>query len=225
VLRATAAAFGVAGVLAIGWLGRRFGTWTGIVAAAWAAGSLWLVCVSRDGMRNTIVPFFGAVALIALLHWAARPGRALGAPGRARSPRWRRSTRTSRSSCCRCSSWSGCCGCAAPTARITTSCAPGFVPFAAAFLVVAAPMIAVAVTEPATTSGGRRRSSAFNPAVEADSNPPIHILRTIGMFGLAGDPNPRHDVAALPLCRCHSAWSRALGWCGCGGCAATRATP
>ncbi|MGD0249207.1 MAG: hypothetical protein ABSB75_09160, partial [Candidatus Limnocylindrales bacterium] len=75
VLRATAAAFGVAGVLAIGWLGRRFGTWTGIVAAAWAAGSLWLVCVSRDGMRNTIVPLFGAVALIALLHWAARPGR------------------------------------------------------------------------------------------------------------------------------------------------------
>ena len=75
VLRATAAGFGVAGVLAIGWLGRRFGTWTGIVAAAWAAGSLWLVCVSRDGMRNTIVPFFGAVALVALLNWATRPGR------------------------------------------------------------------------------------------------------------------------------------------------------
>ncbi len=74
-LRATAAAFGVAGVLAIGHLARRFGTWTGIVAAAWAAGSLWLVCVSRDGMRNMIVPFFGAVALMALLRWAARPGR------------------------------------------------------------------------------------------------------------------------------------------------------
>ncbi|MGZ6273909.1 MAG: hypothetical protein ACXWM8_06430, partial [Candidatus Limnocylindrales bacterium] len=51
ILRGTAAAFGVAGVLAIGMLGRRFGTWTGIVAAAWAAGSLWLICVSRDGMR------------------------------------------------------------------------------------------------------------------------------------------------------------------------------
>jgi len=59
VLRATAAAFGVAGVLGIGALGRRFGTWTGVVASAWAAGSLWLVCVSRDGMRNAIVPLFG----------------------------------------------------------------------------------------------------------------------------------------------------------------------
>jgi predicted membrane-bound mannosyltransferase len=37
-LRATAAAFGVAGVLAIGHLARRFGIWTGVVAAAWAAG-------------------------------------------------------------------------------------------------------------------------------------------------------------------------------------------
>ena len=198
VLRATAAAFGVAGVVAIGALGRRFGTWTGIVAAAWAGGSLWLMCVSRDGMRNTIVPFFGAVALIALLNWAARPGRGSAlAAGAVTSIAalytyqplkllpvlavvwlfWlRRSDR----------------------ARYDELRA-GFVPFATAFLVVGAPMLAVAITEPASFFGRAASVSAFNPGVVADTNPLIHTLRTLGMFGLTGDPNPRHDVAALPL--------------------------
>ena len=40
-----------------------------LVAAGWSAGALWLVCVSRDGMRNTLVPLFGALALVALLAW------------------------------------------------------------------------------------------------------------------------------------------------------------
>ena len=197
-LRATAAAFGVAGVLAIGHLGRRFGTWTGIVAAAWAAGSLWLVAVSRDGMRNTIVPFFGALALLALLHWAARPGR-----------------------------WSAILAGAVTSLAAVYTYQPlkllpvlvivwlvwlrrvdrpaydrlraGFVPFAVAFLVVAAPMIAVAVTNPLNYFGRVAGTSPFNPDVHTDAYPFIHVLRTLGMFGLTGDPNARHDVAALPL--------------------------
>ena len=28
---------------------------------------------------------------------------------------------------------------------------------------------------------------------------PVHILKTLGMFLVTGDPNPRHDVSALPL--------------------------
>jgi 4-amino-4-deoxy-L-arabinose transferase-like glycosyltransferase len=198
VLRATAAAIGVAGVLGIGALGQRFGTWTGVVAAAWAAGSLWLVCVSRDGMRNTIVPLFGAVALIALLWWLNRPGRwSAAAAGAVTSLAalytyqplkllpvlvvvwlwWLR--RTDRETYLRLRA--------------------GLVAFAAAFVVVAAPMIAVAVTEPANYFGRAAATSVFNPAVEADSNPLIHILRTIGMFGYTGDVNGRHDVASLPL--------------------------
>jgi hypothetical protein len=198
VLRATAAAFGVAGVLAIGWLGWRFGTWTGIVAAAWAAGSLWLVCVSRDGMRNTIVPFFGALALIALLHWAARPGRASAVLAGAVTSLaamytyqplkllpvlavlwllWLRHYDRARYDELR----------------------PGAIPFAVAFLVVAAPMMAVAATEPANYFGRAAATTALNSTVESDSSPLVHVLRTIGMFGFAGDPNPRHDVAALPL--------------------------
>jgi 4-amino-4-deoxy-L-arabinose transferase-like glycosyltransferase len=198
VLRATAAAFGVAGVLAIGWLGRRFGTWTGIVAAAWAAGSLWLICISRDGMRNAFVPMFGAAALIALLHWAARPGRisALLAGGLVSLASlytyqplkmlpllvvvwivWLRH---------------------ADRARYNELRA-GIVPFAAAFLIVAAPMIAVAVTDPVSYFGRAAAVSTFNPAVAADASLPIHVLKTIGMFGFTGDGNGRHDVAFLPL--------------------------
>jgi 4-amino-4-deoxy-L-arabinose transferase-like glycosyltransferase len=198
VLRATAAAFGVAGVLAIGWLGRRFGMWTGVVAAAWAAGSLWLICVSRDGMRNTIVPLFGAVALIALVHWAARPGRLSALLAGAVTSLaalytyqplkmlpllvivwivWLRH---------------------ADRARYNDLRA-GLLPFAAAFLVVAAPMIAVAVTDPISYFGRAAAVSTFNPDVAADASLPIHILKTIAMFGFTGDGNGRHDVAFLPL--------------------------
>jgi len=198
VLRATAAAFGVAGVLGIGVLGRRFGTWVGIVGAAWAAGSLWLVCVSRDGMRNAIVPVFGAAALIALLWWAKGPSRRSAAVAGAVTSLaalytyqplkllpvllvvwlwWLR--RTDRETYLRLRA--------------------GLVPFAAAFLVVAAPMIAVAVTEPANYFGRAATTSVLNPGVAADSNLLIHVLRTLAAFGLTGDPNPRQDVAALPL--------------------------
>jgi hypothetical protein len=198
VLRATAAAFGVAGVLAIGALGRRFGTWVGLTAAAWAAGSLWLVSVSRDGMRNAIVPFFGAVALIALLHWAERPGRVSAALAGAITALaalytyqplkllpllavlwlvWlRHADRDSYD-------------------RLR----PGFVAFGAAFLVVAGPMIAVAIAEPASYFGRVAAVTALNPEAQSDSSPLVHVLRTLGMFGFTGDPNARHDVAGLPL--------------------------
>jgi 4-amino-4-deoxy-L-arabinose transferase-like glycosyltransferase len=197
-LRATAAAFGVAGVLTIGHLGRRFGIWTGVVAAAWAAGSLWLVAVSRDGMRNAIVPLFGAVALLALLRWADKPGRWTAAAAGAVTALsamytyqplkllpvlvvvwllWLR--RVDR-----------------PTYERLRA---GAVPFAVAFLLVAAPMIAVAVTNPTNYFGRMAATSPFNPGVEADSNPIVHVLRTVAMFGLTGDPNARHDVAGLPL--------------------------
>lgn len=198
VLRGTAAAFGVAGVLGIGLLGRRFGTWTGIVAAAWAAGSLWLVCVSRDGMRNAIVPLFAALALIALLHWAARPGRGTAALAGAVTSvaalytyqplkllpllvvvwvLWLRHYDRPRYNELR----------------------AGMVPFAAAFLAVGAPMLIVAATNPISFFGRATVVSAFNPGSAADSSIPVHMLRTFGMFGFIGDQNGRHDISALPL--------------------------
>ncbi len=75
----------------------------------------------------------------------------------------------------------------------------GLVPFAAAFLIVGAPMIAVAVTNPVSYFGRATEVSPFNPGVVADTSPVGHVIRTLGMFGFVGDQNGRHDVAALPL--------------------------
>jgi 4-amino-4-deoxy-L-arabinose transferase-like glycosyltransferase len=198
VLRETAAAFGVAGVAAVAILARRWGNGAALAAGAWAAGSLWLICVSRDGMRNTIVPFFGAVALIALLRWAARPGRATAvAAGAVTSLAalytyqplkllpvlvvawlwWLRRADRPRYDELR----------------------PGFGPAAIAFLAVGAPMLAVAITNPINYFGHATAVSVFNPAVVSDVPYPIHIVRTILMFGFFGDGNGRHDVASLPL--------------------------
>jgi 4-amino-4-deoxy-L-arabinose transferase-like glycosyltransferase len=197
-LRAAAAGIGVAGVLAIWLLGRRFGTWVGLTAAAWAAGSLWLVCVSRDGMRNTIVPLFGALALMALMAWARRPSQRVAMLAGAATALaalytyqplkllpvlvvvwlwWLRRV----------------------DAAAYRKLRAGLMPFAAAFLVVAAPMLLVALTNPANYFGRVVAVSPLNPGVQADSNAIVHTLRTLGMFGLTGDPNGRHDVAGLPL--------------------------
>jgi len=72
-------------------------------------------------------------------------------------------------------------------------------PAAVAFIVVAAPMLAVAATEPLNYFGRAAATSFANPEVQADASFPVHVLRTLGMFGFLGDPNARHDVAGLPL--------------------------
>jgi hypothetical protein len=198
-LRATSAAFGIAGVIGIGMLGRRFGTLAGLTAAAWAAGSLWLIVVSRDGTRNMIVPVFGALALGALILWSDRPSRRVAVLAGAAIaisalytyqplkllillvPLWliwiRRADR--------------------PTFERMR---PGLPAFAAAFLIAAGPMIAVAITETSNYFGRIAQVSAVNPGARGDTDSLlIHTLRTIAMFGFTGDGNGRQDVASLPL--------------------------
>ena len=199
-LRATAAGIGVAGVAAIWLLGRRFSEGTGLVAAAWAAGSLWLICISRDGFRDILVPVLGAVALLALLAWADRPTRLRGAIA----------------------------GTTAALAALYTYQPLKLLPvlvilwlvwlrhaererylrlrngmgwFVAAFALVAAPMVAAAVTDPAAYFGRVLGVTPFSGEA-GGVNLLDHWLRTLGMFAVTGDPNPRHDVAGLPL----------LGW-------------
>jgi 4-amino-4-deoxy-L-arabinose transferase-like glycosyltransferase len=199
-LRATAAGIGVAGVLGIWLLGRRFSEGTGLVAAAWAAGSLWLICISRDGMRNILVPVVGALALVALLAWADRPTRIRASIAGAVTALaalytyqplkllpllvvlwlvWLRHADRER------------------YLRLRTDI--GW--FVLAFAVVAAPIAFVAITDPAAYFG---RALGVTPlsSETAGVNLLDHWLRTLGMFAATGDPNPRHDVAALPL----------LGW-------------
>jgi hypothetical protein len=198
VLRGVAAAIGVGAVAATWLLGRRFGPVVALAAAGWAAGSLWLVCVSRDGMRNTLVPLLGALALAALLNWERRGerGSALLAGSVTALASlytyqplkllpilvlvwlwWLR--RTNRDAYLR----------MRPTLVLAT----------VAFLVVGAPMIAVAITDPGVYFGRAAGVSLFTDTV---SQLPAHWLRTLGMFFVAGDPNARHNVDALPL----------LGW-------------
>lgn len=197
-LRAAAAGIGVAGVLAVWLLARRYGVVAGLAGAAWAAGSLWLICVSRDGMRNTLVPLFAALAMAAMLAWHDRPGRVTAILA----------------------------GAATSLATLYTYQPLKLIPlllvvwlvwlhrvnrpayvrlrvnlpaFAVTFLLVGAPMIAAAVIDPASYFG-RAAGVTFTPGAPVDL--PGHWLRTLGMFAVTGDPNPRHDVAALPL----------LGW-------------
>ena len=76
VLRAVSATLGVLAVLALYPALRRFGRGVALGGMAWAAGALWLICISRDGMRNVLVPLFAALAIWALVRWADRPARA-----------------------------------------------------------------------------------------------------------------------------------------------------
>ena len=149
-------------------------------------------------MRNTIVPFFGAVALIALLQWAARPSRATAiVAGVVTSVAalytyqplkllpvlaiawllWLRRVDRDRYD------------------RLRS----GVVPFAIAFLIVAVPMIAVAITDPTNYFGRAAEVSALNPDVVSRDWIPTHLLKTFGMFGFFGDGNGRHNVSFLPL--------------------------
>jgi len=191
-LRGTAAGIGVVGVLAIWLLGRRFGVAAGLAAAAWAAGSLWLICVSRDGMRNTLVPLFAALSLLALIAWRDRPSRRMASLA----------------------------GAVAAAATLYTyqplkllpllvlvwllwlrridrigyeRMRANFVAFVAAFVLVGVPMLAAAGSDPGTYFGRAVGTTLGSTDLVA------HWLRTIGMFALTGDPNQRHDVDGLPL--------------------------
>lgn len=197
VLRATAAAIGVAGVAAVWLATRRFGRWPAIIAMAWAAGSLWLIAVSRDGFRTILVVPAGALALAAMLRWGDRPER-----------RWALAT-----------------GAAAALGLWTyqpLKLSPVLVALwilwvrhadrerylrlragirwaVLAYLVVAAPMIWTAITDFNAYFGRGASVLALSPESSSPDSYPVHVLRTLGMFFVAGDPNARHNVNGLPL--------------------------
>ena len=199
VLRATAAAIGVGGVLAIWWLARRFGALAGLAGAAWAAGSLWLICISRDGMRNTLVPLFAAICLALLLAWADRPRRVSAlAAGAVTALATLYTYQPLKLLPLLVLIWLFWLRYADPDAyrRLRST----FSAFVVSFALFAAPMLVVAILDPAGYFGRMLdvvSSGAIEPVDLAD-----HWLRTLGMFVVTGDPNPRHDVAGLPL----------LGW-------------
>jgi hypothetical protein len=200
-LRAVAAAWGVAGVLGIWLLARRYGTAAGLAGAGWAAGSLWLIAISRDGMRNTIVPFLASIAMLALLAWREHPDRRTAVVA----------------------------GAVLALASLYTYQPLKLLPLLAvlwllwlrhgdrerfrelrptipvaiiAFLVVAAPMLAAAAAHPQAWLGRAIGVTPFNPDLVPEQDLATHLIRNALMFTTVGDPNARHDVGGLPL----------LGW-------------
>jgi hypothetical protein len=196
VLRGVAGVVGVAGVLAVFLALRRFGTWVAIAAMSWAAGSLWLIGVARDGFRVILVPLAAALALAALIRWGDRPDRnrallagvAVGAGLWTYQPLkltpllvilwlWRvRAVDRERFATMRRTLWWA----------------------AAGYALIAFPMVLAAISDPGNYFGRGAAVTAFNP----DQGPaalPLHALRTLAMFGFTGDPNPRHNVDGLPL--------------------------
>jgi hypothetical protein len=196
-LRATAAVLGVAGVVALWAMVRRFGRGSALAAMSWAAGSLWLICVSRDGMRNVTTIGAGALAVWALLAWGDRPtrgravlaGAAVGAGLWTYQPLkllpllvmawllWMRHADRARY-------------------RRVRATIPWSV---AAYLGVAAPMIWTAITDWRAYFGRGASVLAVSPGVSTPESFAVHVLRTLGMFLFTGDPNQRQNVDALPL--------------------------
>jgi Dolichyl-phosphate-mannose-protein mannosyltransferase len=196
-LRGTAAAVGVAGVIATYVAVRRFGRGPALIAMAWTAGSLWMIAVSRDGFRNILTVLVGAAALAALLRWGDKPSRwtavlagmAVALGFWTYQPlkllpllailwlAWMRFRDHARFL----------------TVRATWRWAT------AAFVVVVAPMVYTAITDFSSYFGRAAFVSVFNSGSMSTDSYPVHILKTLGMFLFTGDPNPRHDVAALPL--------------------------
>lgn len=200
-LRATAALLGVAAIPAIWLLGRRFGELTGLVAAGWAAGSLWLVAISRDGFRNVLVPVLGALALAALLWWLDRPSprRAIvaGSLGAIATLYTYQPLKLLPILVLAWLLWLARAD-RATYLRLRSS----LLPLVLAFLVVAAPMLVVAVTDPGAYFGRALGVTVASTTEQSGTGLVEHWLRTLGMFAMSGDPNARHDVNALPL----------LGW-------------
>lgn len=199
VLRGVSAGLGVVGVLLIYLALRRFGRGAALAGMAWSAGALWLVCISRDGMRNILALVLAAGLLWALLRWVNLPGRnsALVAGAVAGAGLWTYQPLKLAPLLV-----------AALVGWVLWQDRPRLRPVArtlgwlgAAYLVVAAPMIVTAVVDPGLYFGRAVGVSAINPA-NGGVGIVEHTVQTLLMFTTTGDPNPRHNVASLPM----------LGW-------------
>lgn len=197
VLRATAAAVGVAGVAAIWLAARRFGRWPALVAMAWAAGSLWLIAVSRDGFRTILVVPVGALALAAMLRWGDHPERrwALATGATAALGLW--TYQPLKLSPVLVALWLVWVRHADRERYVRLRAAVQWAVLA--YIVVAAPIIWTAITDFNTYFGRGASVLVLSPESSSADSYPVHILRTLGMFFVAGDPNARHNVNGLPL--------------------------
>jgi hypothetical protein len=195
-IRATSTVVGLAGIAAAWPLLRRYGVVAALAGIAWMAGSPWLIATSVLGLRNGLTVPFAGLAAAALLAWSDRPGRriaflagfAAGAGLWTYQPLkltplvvaawllWLR--RVDRPLFDRL--WAG---------RLW---------FVFGYAVAAAPYLWTMVTDPLSYFGRIAGVSALSPGMP-HTTLLTHSLQTLGMFFIAGDPNPRHDISGLPL--------------------------
>lgn len=193
VLRGTAAFIGVLAVLAMPLALRRFGWMVSLTGMAWSATAVWLVAISRDGFRCILVALVGTLALAALLRWSDRPGRASALLAGVACGVGLWTYQPLKLLPVLVAAWLYWQARRDPGAWVRLR--PGLPWLIGAWLVVAAPLIATAIIDPVGYFG---RATSVSPFTNGDALP-AHIGRTLGMFGLVGDPQPRHNVAGLPL--------------------------
>src|SRR5258708_39907714 len=199
VLRSVSVAIGVLAVAALCPALRRFGQAVAIAGMAWAAGAFWLICISRDGMRNVLVPLFGALLLWAVVRWADRPARgvALLAGAIAGAGLWTyQPLKLTPILVVLWLLWIR-----HANHDLYQRMRSGLGWFALAYAIAGAPMLVTAVFDPVNYFGRAAGAPPLNPANSGIGFVDL-TLRPSGMFMFAVNPHPRHDVASLPL----------LGW-------------
>ncbi len=197
-IRATSTVVGLAGIAAAWPLVRRYGVVAALAGIAWMAGSPWLIATSVLGLRNGLTIPFAGLAAAALLAWSDRdrPGRrfAFLAGFAAGAGLW--TYQPLKLTPLLVAAW------LLWLRRVDRPLFdrlwPGRFWVVTGYVAAAAPFLWTMVTDPLNYFGRIAGVSAVSPGMPHTSLF-THSLETLGMFFVAGDPNPRHDISALPV--------------------------